>query len=299
MLKRLIAKLSSPTLNSRNKLLRMSTKGILLILFHPKAVWKSVIPINRFRQGLLKNPITKKLSGISFEFNPDYGPIARKMFQGTYEIPIIELMKRFLKEGDTFIDAGANIGYLSAIALGLVGKTGQVHSFEPVPEYFLKLEKLKNSNSDYDLIINNTALSDHEGQSKMNVHDRTNIGCSTLVPNLIDNESINGVIEVKTKRLDKYIEDNGVTNISLVKIDTEGYELFVLRGLNHYFDKTEERPAIIVEISPEAFLIMGYSLSQLSEYMSDFGYRSYSVYGACGPIDIIRLKVNHNVIFLP
>ena len=62
------------------------------------------------------------------------------MYYGSYAVPIVETMKRTLRPGDTFLDVGANIGYLSAIAAGLVGVTGQVHCFEPVPDYFRESE---------------------------------------------------------------------------------------------------------------------------------------------------------------
>ncbi len=43
------------------------------------------------------------------------------MYFGSYAVPIVETMKRLLRRGDVFLDVGANIGYLSAIAAGLVG----------------------------------------------------------------------------------------------------------------------------------------------------------------------------------
>ncbi len=55
--------------------------------------------------------------------------IERWMWAGAYERELVHLMKRTLKSGMTVIDVGANIGYLSALAAGLVGNTGQVHAF--------------------------------------------------------------------------------------------------------------------------------------------------------------------------
>ena len=85
-------------------------------------------------------PAVRRINDILFEYTlGDYRGTA-PMYFGSYAPLVINAMKRYLKPGDTFFDVGANIGYLSAIGAGLVGKIGQVHSFEPVPAYFEGLE---------------------------------------------------------------------------------------------------------------------------------------------------------------
>jgi len=73
----------------------------------------------------------KKINGVWFRFDFDLDPRIKKMYLGEYETETVETMKKLLRQGDVFIDVGANIGFLSAVAAGLVG--GQIHSFEPVP----------------------------------------------------------------------------------------------------------------------------------------------------------------------
>src|SRR5882762_4798355 len=60
--------------------------------------------------------------------------IERWMWAGAYERELVRLMKRTLKSGMTVLDVGANIGYFSALASGLVGNSGQVYAFEPMPQ---------------------------------------------------------------------------------------------------------------------------------------------------------------------
>ena len=62
--------------------------------------------------------------------------MVRYMYTGSYEIETYLALKKFLKPGDTFIDIGGNIGYITALAAGIVGKTGEVHAFEPIKKYF-------------------------------------------------------------------------------------------------------------------------------------------------------------------
>ena len=66
--------------------------------------------------------------------------IERLMWAGAYERDLVALFKRYLKPGMTVVDVGANIGYFSVIAAGLVGDTGSVHAFEPFPECFNRLK---------------------------------------------------------------------------------------------------------------------------------------------------------------
>ena len=56
------------------------------------------------------------------------------------------LYLRKIKKGHTVLDIGANQGYYTSLFSILTGNKGQVHAFEPVPESFSKLEKLKKLN---------------------------------------------------------------------------------------------------------------------------------------------------------
>ena len=64
-------------------------------------------------------------------------PIFKK-WQDAYEI---ELLKRFIKKGDTVLDIGANIGFYAEILSDLVGPAGKIYSFEPDPQNLKHLKK--------------------------------------------------------------------------------------------------------------------------------------------------------------
>ena len=69
-------------------------------------------------------------------------PEFKSMYYQVYQYHITSFMRKHLCEGDVFVDVGANIGYMTAYALGLIGPSGQVHAFEPVPTYFEKLQRI-------------------------------------------------------------------------------------------------------------------------------------------------------------
>ena len=264
-----------------------------------------------------KVPIQKRIKGILFEFDFDLDlvmklmrnplklllqylsigakPTVLAMYYGAYEPDIVRVMKELLKKGDTFIDVGANIGYLSAIAMGLVGKTGQVHSFEPVPKHFQRLKNLALANKKYKIVVNQCALGEKEGTARIDVSSLS-IGTSTMVPSLRRKEIIEETIEVPTYRLDWYIKEKSISSISLIKIDAEGFEFPILKGLSGYFENANHLPAIICEITPAAYPLLGYTLAQLSEYMEKYNYHAFSLDDT--EIDITKLKGYPNVMFL-
>jgi FkbM family methyltransferase len=183
--------------------------------------------------------------------------------------------------------------------LGLVGENGDVHSFEPVQEYFLRLKDIATLNSKYNFIVNRCALGEFEGTGKIAVTNLQNIGWNTIVPNFMTKETIKEIQEVPIRRLDNYIKERALKNITLIKIDTEGFEFPVLKGLSKYFENCGILPAIICEIAPTAYPLLGYQLYQLSEYMKKFNYDAFGLNNPNKRIDIIKLENTTNVLFLP
>ena len=96
--------------------------------------------------------VVKTINGIKLVIDLSLGKAVKSMYFDAYEIEVIRIMKKYLRPGGVFIDVGANVGYLSAVGVGLVGKTGQVHSFEPVPTYFSYLEQIAELNPQYKIV---------------------------------------------------------------------------------------------------------------------------------------------------
>lgn len=239
-----------------------------------------------------KVAIVKKINGVLFNFDFDYSSEIKKMYFGNYQPIISEILGKYLKKGDIFIDCGANIGYFSMIAAGFVGEEGQVHSFEPVPEYFQKLEALSKMNSQYKIVVNQFALGEKEELSKIYIEGFSGIGNNTFFPVFLEGVG-NKAVEVPICRLDKYIKEKKIENIKLIKIDVEGFEFPVLKGLKNYFlecKKTGLFPLIICEICPKACSIQGYKLKDLFDYMKEFSYYPFEVFNTNKKIDIKRMK---------
>lgn len=149
------------------------------------------------------------------------------------------LLDTLLASGDWALDIGANVGHYTMRMSELVGATGRVIAFEPVP-------------STFSLLAANARLFAHANVSLLNVaaSDLTEI-LGMQIPAFSE-----GLKNYYQARLTK--EAEGLTiltlpidalglppRISLAKIDVEGHELPVLRGMRGLLER--DQPALIVE----------------------------------------------------
>jgi FkbM family methyltransferase len=154
----------------------------------------------------------------------------------------------FLKEGDTFVDIGANLGYYTLLAAALVGEKGSVHTFEPTPRTFKTLEM--NAMQHPNIKATNAALMDHD--STISFMD---YGPKYSAFNSFENRSANDLnflrkngveITVPAISLDGYIAKNNI-NPTFIKIDAEGAESIILKGMATTLKNS--RPIISIEVA--------------------------------------------------
>jgi len=213
-----------------------------------------------------------KVNGVSFPLDIRRDRFMASIFFGDYQPEALSILRRYLKAGDTFIDVGANIGYLSAFAMGQVGPDGSVHAFEPVAEYYEALAQLRTLNPQYGLYANQLACGATKHQAQIMVADCDNIGANTMVAGVLPENAISKRAITDVISLGDYLLENHVRDVSLVKIDTEGYEFAVLKGMESYWRRAGHRPVMLVEIAPHVYPAVGVSLDQLQEFIESYGY---------------------------
>jgi FkbM family methyltransferase len=186
--------------------------------------------------------------------------LMEKYFFQTHEMFLERIFDRFLAPGRVFIDIGANCGYWSAYALSRVGRDGEVHAFEPVPQYFAFVRRLAALNPDYRVFANNVACGARASRLPMvTVPPRadnfdnydTNIGSSSLAPGFLDHDkALTETIEVEVITFDHYVRDKVIDldRIGLVKIDVEGFESAVFDGMADLLAKSGRKVPILCEI---------------------------------------------------
>jgi FkbM family methyltransferase len=237
--------------------------------------------------------------GLRMEFDFTLDPVLRLMWKGVYEPLTAEAMRRLLRPGDVVLDAGANVGYLTAVAAGMVGPSGQVHAFEPEPSCFRQLERLLELNPGRHIVLNRCAVGDKNDETTINIAAPGSIMGSTAVPGLMPEDRRRSSIRVPMARLDSYIERHRLCRIALVKIDVEGFELRVLRGLDGYVQRAEHPPNIICEITPDAYSLQHLSMADMADCVRALGYAARRLTNPARPVNIEKLTGPANVLLVP
>lgn len=133
-----------------------------------------------------------------------------------------QLLKRILSPGSVVVDAGANIGIYSQFLSYCVGPTGVVHSFEPSPENFKRLQSATRKLANVHLC--QAAVGECSGRSKLYVSDKLNVDHRTYAT---EGDS-RCAVPIDIVALDDYFKPG--QRVDLIKMDIQGYELHALRG---------------------------------------------------------------------
>ncbi len=137
---------------------------------------------------------------------------------------------RFAQVGEQIhlADVGADVGRWSESMLAAAAKAGRetdlwLHAFEPDSRAFARLAAVPDGTS---VGLSRTALSDRQGTPPFQVASAARTNSLYPVPGA--NQTVFEKVAITT--LDSYIEQSGVDRFALVKVDTDGHELAVLRG---------------------------------------------------------------------
>lgn len=148
-------------------------------------------------------------------------------YLGAYERGTLEVMRRCLRPGDVFVDAGASIGQMSLYAAALVGETGRVVAIEPHPGRFASLVDAIALNRRRNVVACRVALGEEQADGKK-------LFCHRPSPSLVAGAGEGGdegpFALVSTVRLDELLASEGLHAMRMIKIDVEGFEAQVLRG---------------------------------------------------------------------
>jgi FkbM family methyltransferase len=250
---------------------------------------------------------TTYFGDVRFDVDMSLHAITRKYYYQTHEMFLNAIFRKFLKEGDTFIDIGANMGYWSALAAARVGKFGQVHAFEPVPVFFNNVRRLATNNPSYRIFPNNSACGSEPGRIEMAVvtptkenysNFDTNIGSSSALPGFLNHASeLINKIQVPVLTLDSYMADNKIApdKIGLIKIDVEGYESFCLDGMESLLRSTQRKVPILCEVLTDTKRHELLDAKHIIARMKGHGYEVFDA-TTLAPIDVETIGHEENIL---
>lgn len=154
-------------------------------------------------------------------------PMYRYVYYSIYEEEFVDFLKKTIKKGDTVIDPGTNVGYISAILSDLVGEHGRVFSIEPSRQCF---NLIKTYLVAPNITLLNSALY-NENVTKRFV-DKANVVSSGYSAFNEYTGQLEGddSYDIETITLKTLYDRYSISHIKFLKLDIEGAELAALIG---------------------------------------------------------------------
>jgi FkbM family methyltransferase len=202
--------------------------------------------------------------------------LAREVcFTGMYEPPVTRVFTQHAPAGGTVVDAGANWGYFTLIAAALCGPRGKVVALEPDPRQHASLTR-------------NLALNDFDHVQALSAAAAATAGTVTLIG--YEDEAANRGVsrvrdtgdrpegghryEVPALTIDTLTAAS--PDVDLVKIDVEGAEDLVLRGMRDGLAVRRYR-AILLELHPGLLRARGIEPESCLRLLGEYGYRGWTI----------------------
>lgn len=201
-------------------------------------------------------------------FFPLYN-ISYSKFKNKNDKTEINVLKFIIKPGDNILDIGSNIGFYAKILSSLTGKTGIVYCFEPDTLNFKHLKK--NTKNISNIVLFNNAVSDKEQVLKVYRSKLLNVDHRTYPVNNYDS-----VEEIKAVSIDELIRSKEIKNISVIKIDIQGYELTAFKGMQQLLSTANDLK-IIAEYWPHGFKRAGTTAVDFFDFFNELHYHFYMI----------------------
>jgi FkbM family methyltransferase len=191
---------------------------------------------------------------------------------GVWEPNVTAAFTRALGAGDVCVDIGAHIGYFTLLASRLVGPAGHVYAFEPSPANYEALRANLSRNRVENVTAQRVAVGQTVEQALLRDAPGTNTGRATLRdvrPNRAPLDADGVIVDVRPAP--ELVPERDLHRIRVIKIDVEGYEVEVLRGLEPVFELGEPL-AVFVEFNPQ-WSVEPAAAGYLDELRREHGFR--------------------------
>jgi FkbM family methyltransferase len=252
---------------------------------------------------LLNRPAASGLSRAIYDFALRCNGVAIN-FEGRHGLTLAE--ERFLKriapqlQGKVLLDIGANSGFYAAF-LAKLAPGARIYAFEPHPETFRRMsEKLSGG----PIRPIQCAMSDVNGDTHLydfqNNDGSTQASLSRDAVEMFDSDVIDH--QVSSVTLDSFLSENSIDKVALLKIDTEGFDLNVLRGARRAI--VERRIDIIQFEFIPANIATHVSMRDFFEALPGYDIYRLCLNGELLPIFPYEVKtceiyVTHNLVAKP
>ena len=198
------------------------------------------------QEGLFTTADNLKLR-LNLQHHPDGA-----MYFGVFEMTTMRLLHKLAQPGDTVIDVGANIGFVTAHLSRAVGPTGKVISLEPIPANVQRLKETIEMNGLPNVQVIEAGAGAEKGEFKIYTFESRHAFASMAPLFEGGQETTCNVVT---------LDEVATGPVKLIKIDVEGAEVGVLRGAQRLL--AQSRPHLIIENNPQALGGFGHTFADV------------------------------------
>ena len=239
--------------------------------------------LRKFTQGKSSNHFISKFCANNYQYKE--GSIRKFIHNGvTLEVDIYDYIGHFLyfgfednahsilysliKEGDNILDIGSNIGSTILQFANRTGEKGMVLGFEPDPHNFNECQKNIALNNFNNIEVLPIGLGNEKGEFQLVVDTPSNRGGNRIaLSECICQESTT----VNIDTVDHTIRKKNINQVSLVKIDVEGFEMNVLKGAELLI--LNDSPIFFIEINDNNLSRAGSSAKEVITFLANKQYK--------------------------
>ena len=186
---------------------------------------------------------------------------------GTREEQLVYVLRNTVKKGGIVLDLGANIGYYTLMLANLVGDGGFVYAVEPAIENYELLQQNVTLNNFQDRVETfRFAISNKKGVEKLYLSEYSNM--HSLNPNI--DFSRKQYINIDVVDLHSFLSNK--PDISLIRMDVEGYEVEILEGLQPAIEEGIFKGEIVFEVHMGRYNDENHNMKRQLEMLFRNGY---------------------------
>lgn len=189
---------------------------------------------------------------------------------GEWEPHVLSLIAAMDLCGGVCVDVGANIGIHTIMLSDRVGAVGRVFAFEPEPHNFALLQRNLSLNGARNVTAVRAAVGDRCGPCWLALNPR-NFGDHRVITTTSQKRA---TAPAAMTPLDDALGDVPAGAIRYVKIDVQGFECHVLRGMPRLIERNP-RLILTLEVFPGALADVGSSPRALMQQLSDAGFSAW------------------------
>jgi len=182
---------------------------------------------------------------------------------------------QLIQRGDSVLDIGANVGIYSELFARVVGPTGRVVAFEPVPTTYRQLQNRVGRLPQ--ITIHQLAVSDQNGDVVLSLPGQDS-GQASLKPHHQASWSDGSNIHEHRARaitLDSWAAESGWPKVDFMKLDVEGAELLALRGASQLVRR--QQPILFLEVCLNWLTDFGFQPKDLADWLYAHNYDYFAV----------------------